>query len=119
MSRTNLSQRTIAAYNRFSKEVAAINFIRKEKPTGPLGPSTVATCNRLIGAANRLFGPEPDMPRFLHIDPTTPMTQADLLLLTARLTIAAVNFEERYAHQADEGLAKVPRRSEFPSPHRH
>ena len=104
MTRT-LNPRTIAAYNRFAKDIAAINFIRREKPGGALGPSTVATCNRLIAAANRIFGPEPDMPRFRHIDPTTPMTQTDLVLLTARLTAAALDFEERYAELSEEGWA--------------
>ncbi|MEO5807315.1 hypothetical protein [Devosia sp.] len=118
MTRTTLSPRTINAYNRFAKEIAAINFIRREKPSGALGSSTVATCNKLVAAANRLFKPEPDMPRFLRIDPTTPMTQADLRLLTARLTAAALDFEERYAHLSGT-TARLIDRSGLPSPHRH
>ncbi len=116
MPRT-LKPQTIKAYNRFSKEIAAINFIRREKPGGALGPSTVATCNRLIAEANRIFGPEPDMPRFLRVDPTTPMTQTDLLVLTARLTAAALEFEERYAHLTVKGREQS-RDSDWPSPHR-
>jgi hypothetical protein len=118
MTRTRLKPATIKAYNRFAKEIAAINFIRREKPGGALGSSTLATCNRLIAAANRIFSPEPDLPRFAPIDPGTPMTQADLVLLTARLTAAALEFEARYAHLTADGLASASGHAALPSPHR-
>ena len=101
----HLSQRAIVAYNRFAKDVAALNYVRHVKPGGPLGASTVALCNRLAILANRLFGQEPGLPRFFRIDPLTPMTTSDLVLFTARLTAASLAFEERYAHLTETGLA--------------
>ena len=101
----HLSQRAIVAYNRLSKDVAALNYVRHVKPGGPIGASTVALCNRLGTLANRLFGQEPGLPRFFRIDPLTPMTTSDLVLFTARLTAASLAFEERYAHLTETGIA--------------
>ncbi|KKC32283.1 hypothetical protein [Devosia psychrophila] len=104
-TKPHLSQRAIVAYNRFSKDVAALNYVRHVKPGGPLGSSTVALCNRLVTLANRLFGHEPGLQRFSRIDPVTPMTQSDLVLFTARLTAASTAFEERYFHLTESGIA--------------
>ncbi|MET3898327.1 hypothetical protein ABIB57_002276 [Devosia sp. UYZn731] len=118
MTQPNLKPHRVAIYNHLSREIAALNYIRREKPTGALGPTTLSTCNRLIATANRLFRPVPGLPQFAHIDPTSPMTQADLALLTARLTAACFAFEERYRHLVAERQSALGAPAGFPAPTR-
>ncbi|KQX42813.1 hypothetical protein ASD04_02295 [Devosia sp. Root436] len=99
MTQPKLSRRAIIAYNRFSKDLAALNYVlRKAKPTGMVGDLTLRQFNAICHAANRLFAREPAMPRFLWIDLERPLTVADFAILVSRLTAASLAFEERYEY---------------------
>ena len=104
-NKPNLSPRAITAYNRLSKEVAALNYLtRVAKPAGLLGEDGRTALNRALRIANRLYRRETSMPGFGVIDPRAPLTNADLVLLVARLTTAGQAFEERYAHLSEHGI---------------
>ena len=96
---TRLGYRTIIAYARLARDVAALNVtLRSLKPNAAIGELTLRQCNLIIGAANRVFRRELGLPRFCLIDPAQPFTAADLSILVARLTLTCKNFEERYEH---------------------
>ena len=103
-NKPNLSPRAIAAYNRLSKEVAALNYLtRVAKPAGLVGDEGRLCLSRALRLANRLYRREAAMLSLGAIDPTAPLTNADLVLLVARLTAAGLAFEERYAHLQEGG----------------
>ena len=105
--RPGLGPRAINAYNRLSREVAALNYItRVAKPHGPLGEITLRNLNRALHSANRLFRRLPGGPRFAMFDPRDQISMADFVIIVARLTAAAIAFEERYAHLTEEGKAQ-------------
>jgi hypothetical protein len=52
---TQLSTRTIRAYRRLAKPLAALMKVTRSKASGPVGPATVARCNAVIAAANAIF----------------------------------------------------------------
>ena len=120
-TKPHLSQRAIVAYNRLSREVAALNYlVRITKPSGTLGETGRICLDRALRIANRLYRREPGMPFFGRIDTRELLTQADLALMVARLSVAGMAFEERYAHLTAPGLAaQAPRLSAdgLPSPH--
>lgn len=96
---TRLGYRTIIAYARLARDVAALTFtMRSLKPNSAIGELTQRQCNVVIRSANRVFRRELGLPRFCLIDPAQPLTAADLTILVARLTLACKNFEERYEH---------------------
>lgn len=98
-TKPHLSHRAITAYNRLSKDVAALNYLtRVAKPSGVLGEEGRLALTRTLRLANRLYRREAALPVFGVIDPRAPLTNADLVLLVARLTSAGIAFEERYAH---------------------
>ena len=98
-----LSPRAIAAYNRFARELAALNYtLRHARPSGTVSQNTLFNLNGVIGLANRLFRRHPDLPRFMRVDIDAPMNQADLTIFVARLTAASIHFEERYDHLIGE-----------------
>lgn len=99
-----LGPRARNAYSRLAKELAALNFVvSRAKPAGTIGETSRRSLNRVIRTANRLFQREPGMPRFAQPDPVEPMSAADLALLVARLSAAALAFEERYRHLTEAG----------------
>jgi hypothetical protein len=107
-TKPHLSPRAIAAYNRLSREVAALNYLtRIAKPASMLGEDGRTSLNRALRIANRLYRRQTSFPSFGLIDPMAPLTHADLVLLVARLTLAGLAFEERYAHLTEEGRAKA------------
>lgn len=104
-----LSPRSIDAYNRFSKELAAFNYVLRHTPVkGPVGTPTLFALNGLILTAQRLFRRHADMPRFFQVDIATPMTLADLEIYISRLNAASVNFEARYAHLTEGKARQAP-----------
>ena len=101
----HLSQRSIIAYNRFARDVAALNYlVRAAKPSGTLSEQGRATVASILRTANRLSRRETGIPFFACIDPHEPLTIADLVLVAARLTMACIAFEEKYAHLSEEGM---------------
>jgi hypothetical protein len=81
-TKPHLSQRAIVAYNRLSREVAALNYlVRIAKPSGTLGETGRICLDRALRIANRLYRREPGMPFFGRIDTREPLTQADLALM--------------------------------------
>ena len=114
-----LSPRAIIAYNRLSREVAALNYLtRSPKPVGALGEEGRRALNRALRMANRLFRREKSLPSLALIDPQDPLTQADIVLLVARLTTASQAFEERYAHLSEHGIQEALDDCGLPSKHR-
>ncbi|GLQ08633.1 hypothetical protein GCM10007913_05650 [Devosia yakushimensis] len=120
-SKPHLSQRAIVAYNRLSREVAALNYlVRVAKPSGTLGEIGRECLDRALRIANRLYRREPGLPAFGRIDTREALTAADVSLLVARLSAAGIAFEERYAHLTASGQsAQAARLSAdgLPSPH--
>jgi len=99
MTQPQLGRRAIIAYNRLSRDLAALNYVlRVIKPAGMVGDLTLRQFNSICHAANRLFCRELAQPRFLPIDPERPLTVADFAILVARLTTAIQAFEARYHH---------------------
>ena len=114
-----LSHRAITAYNRLSRDLAALNYVlRVAKPTGMVGDLTLRNFNHILHAANRLFCREAGMPRFVRIDLDRPLTVADFAILVTRLSAAAVTFEERYAHLTVPPADSAVGADGLPSPHR-
>ncbi|MET3924689.1 hypothetical protein [Devosia sp. 2618] len=102
--RPHLSPRAITAYNRLCRELAALNYLtRIAKPSGTLGLEGRLCLNRVLRIANRLYRREPGLPFIGLVDPEAPLTNADLVLLVARLSTACIAFEERYAHLTEAG----------------
>lgn len=107
-----LSNRRINAFNRLSSDLAALNYVlRKAKPTGALGPSTIRACNLMISNANRLFRREPDLPYIRLAIEDEPFTLADLAIVINRITSASMRFEARYHHYTEEGVAEAVKKS--------
>lgn len=99
MTKPTLGRRTIYAYNRLSRDLAALNYVlRKARPTGMVGDLTMRQIKGICHTANRLFAREPSMPRFFIMDVGRPLTVADFAILVSRLTAASFAFEERYQH---------------------
>ncbi len=99
MTRPALGPRDIDDYNRLARDLAAFNFVlRKTKPGGTVRGETLMALNGLINIANRLFRRHTDLPRFVPVDVGIPMAMADLSVIIARLTLAALLYQERYRH---------------------
>lgn len=109
MSRRQLGPRTIVAYNRLAREVAAFNYlIRVAKPSSTLGEAARRSLDRTLALANRIYRREPGIRGFTRFDPIDPLTTADVILLVTRLSVAGIAFEERYAFLAEDGLKEEP-----------
>ena len=93
---TPLSPRTVSAYRRLAKPLAALLKVTRGKPVGPVGAATLARCNRVISAANTVFSREPDIARIPLLPADTLPTALDLTLVVDELMIAALRFEERH-----------------------
>jgi hypothetical protein len=103
-----LSPRSIDAFNRFSKDLAAFTYVlRHTKVKGPVTTPTLFALNGLILTATRLFRRHADMPRFFPVDTSTPMSLADLEIYVARLNAANAHFEERYAHLTESKAGRT------------
>ncbi|MCR6672733.1 hypothetical protein [Devosia ginsengisoli] len=101
-----LGPRAINAYNRLSREVAALNYVtRVAKPSGPLSEITLRSLNKALHLANRLYRREPGISRFAMFDPRDSISMADFVIIVARLSAASIAFEERYAHLTEAGKA--------------
>ena len=102
-----LGHRAIDAYNRLAKECAAYNYVlRHTKQTGPVSWQTLMALNGMIILANRLFRRHADLPRFLPVDTTNPMSQADFAVLVTRLLAACIHFEEHYTASSTRDIAR-------------
>jgi len=102
-AKPKLGQRAIVAYNRLSRDVAALNYVlRIAKPKDTAGERTLRDLNMALRTANRLFAREASQPSFKLLDPIVPLSNADFLILVTRLTAATQAFEERYAHLTGE-----------------
>jgi hypothetical protein len=99
---TQLSTRTIRAYRRLAKPLAALMKVTRSKAAGPVGPATVARCNAVIAAANAVFSRERDFGRLPTL-PAQPLSAIDLAL------IAALRFEERYPELDSSAPSSMPR----------
>ena len=89
-----LPLRTIQAYRRLAKPLAALMKVTRGKTSGPVGPATIASCNRVIAAANVVFSREPDFGRLPLLATTAPLTMVDLVVVVDELLVAALRFEE-------------------------
>ncbi|UJW86212.1 hypothetical protein [Devosia sp. SL43] len=104
-----LGPRTIRAYRRFAKPLAALMKVTRGKAAGPVGATTVARCNALIVAANRLFAREPDIGRLPPLPAHATLSAIDLALVVDELTIATLRFEERYPELDSHKPPPLPR----------
>jgi hypothetical protein len=91
---TTLPTRTISAYRRLAKPLAALMKVSRGKTGGPVGAATIARCNRVIAMANRVFSREADIGYFAPLPPDEPLTLLDLTVLVDELSVAALRFEE-------------------------
>lgn len=108
MPKPHPGRRALIAYNRLSRDMAAVNYVvRVAKPSGMVGDLTMRQFNSICHAANRLFCRELSMPRFHTIDLDRPVTVADFTILVARLTAAILAFEERYHHLTEPPVEDV------------
>lgn len=108
MTLPELGDHSIHSYNLLNRDLAAFNYVlRVAKPSGACHAHTLFTLNGLFNRANRLFRRHTDLPRFIHVDIDSPMSQADLAILVAQLTSACLAFEERYAHLTEAGRARA------------
>ena len=118
MPSNRLGHRAITAYNRLSRDLAALNYVlRIAKPTGTVGEFTLRNLNQAIRTANRLFCREAELPRFAVLDPIMPLSVADFAILVARLSAAALAFEARYARLTVEAPQPCHAADGLPSPH--
>lgn len=93
---TTLPARTISAYRRLAKPLAALMKAAHGKPGGPVGMATIARCNRVIAMANRVFSREADIGYIAPLPPGETLTMLDLTVLIDELSVAALRFEERH-----------------------
>ena len=93
---TVLPARTISAYRRLAKPLAALMKVSRGKASGPVGTATIARCNRVIAMANRAFSREADIGYIAPLASGEPLTLLDLTLLVDELTVAALRFEEHH-----------------------
>ena len=91
-----LAPRTIHAYRRLAKPLAALLKVIRHKTTGAVGPGAVASCNRVIAAANIVFSREPDIGRMPLLPANVPLSLLDLSVVVDELVIAALLFEKRH-----------------------
>lgn len=92
-----LGHRTITAYNRLARDVAALNYLlRVKKPADNLGETGRRLLNDALRRANRIYVREPGVTAFRLFDPINPLTAADITLIVAQLTAAGFAFEARY-----------------------
>jgi hypothetical protein len=106
---TQLSTRTIRAYRRLAKPLAALMKATRGKAAGPAGPATVARCNAVIAAANAVFSRERDFGRLPSLPAQAPLSAIDLALVVDELAIAALRFEERYPELDSRAPSSLPR----------
>jgi hypothetical protein len=93
---TTLPARTISAYRRLAKPLAALMKVARGKAGGPVGAATIARCNRVIAMANRVFSREPDIGYIAPLPPGETLTLLDLTVLVDELTVAALRFEDHH-----------------------
>lgn len=93
---TTLPARTISAYRRLAKPLAALMKVTRGKVGGPVGAATIARCNRIIAVANRVFSRDAEIGHITPLPPDVPLTLLDLTVLVDELTVAALRFEERH-----------------------
>jgi hypothetical protein len=109
-----LAPRTISAYRRLAKPLAALMKVTRGKTSGPIGVATVASCNRVITAANKVFSREADIGRFPLLPTDTPLTMLDLVVVVDELMVAALLFEERHPEIDPPQKAATPTHSTWP-----
>jgi len=91
-----LPLRTIQAYRRLAKPLSALMKASRGRPTGPVGAATLASCNRVIAAANAVFSREADIGRVPLLPGNQPLTMVDLAVVVDELMVAAMRFEESH-----------------------
>jgi hypothetical protein len=91
-----LPLRTIHAYRRLAKPLSALMKVTRGKASGPVGAATIASCNRVIAAANVVFSREADIARLPLLPQDMPLTMVDLVVVVDELMVAALRFEERH-----------------------
>jgi hypothetical protein len=91
---TTLPARTISAYRRLAKPLAALMKVSRGKAGGPVGAATIARCNRVIAMANRVFSREADIGYIAPLPSGETLTLLDLTVLVDELSVAALRFEE-------------------------
>lgn len=98
-----LAPRTIHAYRRLAKPLAALLQVTRHKTPGAVGPGAITTCNRVIAAANAVFSREPDIGRMPLLPSNVPLSQVDLTVVVGELVLAALLFEQRHPEaESDE-----------------
>lgn len=98
-----LAPRTIHAYRRLAKPLAALMQVVQRKTTGAVGPGAVASCNRVIAAANIVFSREADIGRMPLLPTNVPLSLLDLSVVVDELVLAATLFEQRHPEaESDE-----------------
>jgi hypothetical protein len=98
-----LAPRTIHAYRRLAKPLAALMKAIRGKTTGAVGAGAVASCNRVIAAANIVFSREPDIGRMPLLPTNVPLSLLDLGVVVDELVLAATLFEQRHPEaESDE-----------------
>ena len=106
---TPLSTRTIRAYRRLAKPLAALMKVTRGKAAGPVGAATVARCNAVIAAINAIVAREPDFGRLPSLPAHTALSAIDLALVVDELAITALRFEERYPELDSQAPSSLPR----------
>jgi|GEM_PF-1037749 hypothetical protein len=121
-----LGPRALASYQRLRLEIDALkNVLDQRKPSGNMGLPTVRALESVRHRANKLFCRHADLPWFPWLTEPT-LSQADFVILVARLAAGLRQFEALHADQLapwpddddDFDDAPAPRRDDgLPSPH--
>ena len=93
------SPRTLADLDRLAGEIAPLVILWRKPRPGPLGPTTIAACNRALRTAQRAFARMPDAPRFSPLPPDSELSPADLAILVSQL-LAAMSLAGLYRPEA-------------------
>ena len=105
---TPLSPRTIHAYRRLAKPLAALVKVTRDRTSGAVGAATIASCNRVIVAANTVFSRDPDIGHVPLLPAGEPLTAIDLAVTANELLVAAMRFEERHPEIDPPSDAELP-----------
>lgn len=106
---TPLGPRAIRTYRRLAKPLSALVKLTRSKQPGAIGAATIASGNRVILTANRLFSREPEIGTIPLLPTTVPLTMADLTAVVDELMLAALLFEERHPEtERPAGADRLP-----------
>lgn len=102
MPSPTLNHRTILRYNRLSRHVAALLAALRNQKSAAASSATVQQINEVHALARKVYGREPDMPRFSPLPANASLTHYDMRLLVQQLLAAGLAFETRYRHIGDD-----------------